>query len=168
MNCCLGTETITPAEVVAEVMVAVVAVEDAWEVAVTATIGEAVTVTGGAAEVLEAAMDVVSHWTLASMGKGRGVDVEVPMLATVLMAGPLSPLGMGAKGSCCWMVPLVLVHVPDFKRSCKLCFTIMVLAFVGDIISVSLSFFFFLLDLVLFLLESMMVWPLWRVATYSF
>lgn len=45
---------------------------------------------------------------------------------------------------------------------------IIVPAFVGEVISVSLSFFFFLLDLGLFLLESMMVWPLWRVATYSF
>lgn len=81
LNCCLGTETITPVEVVAEVIVAVVAVEDAWEVAVTVTIPEVVMVTGGAEEVLEFAMVVVSHWPPASMVKGRDVEVvEVPML----------------------------------------------------------------------------------------
>ena len=122
-------------------------------------IPEVVTVIGGAAEVLDPTTDAVSQCPLASMGKGRdAVGVELPRLwDTVLMAGPLSPLGMGAKGSCCWMVPLVLVHVPDFKRSCKLCLTINVLAFAEDIKSVSLSFFFFLFDLGLFLVGSMIL-----------
>lgn len=148
----------TPEDVVAEVMVAVVVVDDDWEVTVAVAIPEVVTVMGGAAVgVLAPTTGVVSHCPPASMVKGKdAVGVELPRLwETVLMAGPLSPFSMVAKGSCCWMVPLVLVHVPDFKRSCKLCLTTIVLAFTEDIKSVSLSFFFFLFDLVLFLLGSM-------------
>lgn len=65
----------TPVEVVAEVMVAVVAVEEAWEVAVTVTTPEVVMVVG------EVLVEVaVSQCPTGSTDRARDAGVEVPML----------------------------------------------------------------------------------------
>lgn len=143
---------------------------------VVADVGVVVVVTVTVTVVAEGAMDMVgpikdevSQCPPPSLGGKETIGPEVVRLwDTALMAGELSPLGMEAKESCCWMVPLVVVPVLVFSRSCKLCFAHTELLFIDNAVSTSLSFFFFLFDFDLFLLGSMIFCPLCTVATYSF